>query len=139
MPVQPRPIEERIVSKINAPPSTLGWTARTEYTFPFDPAVCWIWTGAYSKKKGKRYDKGADRPVIQLGRRGTPVVHVLRVMLSLKDGVPLWRRTGFDACHGACQDARCVNPHHGYWGTPGRNRDDRHQYAPETFKRKDQR
>lgn len=135
MSVEPRPIARRLRTKIEAPASLLAdLTYPGLMDFPFNPADHWIWIGAYSKKKGAGYDRGPDRPVIQLGRRGTPVVPVLRVMLSLKDGVPLYRRDGLFACHTeACSLPACVNPFHGYWGTSGRNHQDRERSAPHTF------
>ncbi len=94
---------------------------------------CWIWRGAYSQKTGRwKAGQTPDRPVIQLGGRGSPVVHVLRITLSLKDGVPLDDRAGIKACH-TCDNFRCVNPDHGYWGTDQQNSDDRMARQPETF------
>ena len=91
---------------------------------------CWIWLGAYSTKTGR--PGSADRPVIQLAGRGSPVVNVLRVLLSMLDGVPLKKRRGVKACH-KCDDAQCVNPHHGYWGTDADNTADRMLRQPQTF------
>lgn len=89
---------------------------------------CWIWLGAVSKKRC-----GYPRPVIQLAGRGTPVVTVLRVVLSLKDGVPLDERVGLDACHKPpCTNRLCVNPDHGYWGTKQDNVNDRYR-TPRDF------
>lgn len=141
MPAAPRPLVDRMVPKIAAPVAVVfdpWWeTYPLLAAFYFDRTVCWEWTGAYSKKRGAHYDRGNDRPVIQTGRRGTPVVHVFRIMLALKDGIPLRRRRGYHACHREdCQNTRCVNPWHGYWGTPGRNHEDRERHAPDTFKRK---
>lgn len=95
---------------------------------------CWEWTGAYST--GKR---GSDRPYIRTGGRGSPVVNVLRVMLAYKDGVPLNKRQGVKACHGPCDNTRCVNPHHGYWGTDADNARDRQERNPQSFLRRDRR
>lgn len=140
MPPTPRPVIDRIVPKISAAPA-LGidpWWL--EYPllapFTFDRGECWLWTGACSNK-GK---KGGLRPVIQAGGRHSPVVHVFRIMLALKDRVPLSRRRDLHACHDPlCTSTKCINPFHGYWGTPGRNHEDRERYAPETFQRRSRR
>ena len=90
-----------------------------------DKHGCHIWLGALSVKRGKNI----RRPVIQLGGRGTPVVPVMRVQLSLHDGVPLDERADLQACHKInCRAGRiCVNPEHGYWGTREDNDRDRRQ------------
>lgn len=138
MPPTPRPLIARLVPKITAPPRTPLDPWHEAYpllaAFPFDRHACWIWTGAYSHKRGGK------RPVIQSGKRGSPVALVFRIMLALKDQVPLSRRRDYHACHEPrCANPQCINPFHGYWGTPGRNHEDREQYAPETFKRKESR
>lgn len=141
MPPQPKPVIDRIVPKISALPYDEADPWHEIYPllspFEFDRTDCWMWTAACSDK-GKR---GGLRPVIQAGAAGSPVVHVFRIMLALKDRVPLSRRRDLHACHDirVCDSTKCINPFHGYWGTPGRNHEDREQYAPETFKRKEDR
>lgn len=138
MPVKPRPLIDRVVEKISAPPYKTYDLWHEEYpllnVFPFDRFECWQWTGAMSDKG----EKGGLRPTIQTGGRGSKITHVFRIMLALKDRVPLSRRYGYHACHDekVCSDTKCVNPFHGYWGTPNRNHEDREQYRPDTFKRK---
>lgn len=105
------PIQDRIRAKIQAPLVASLLVDRAFFEYPFDPDACWVWVGAYSKGK-----KGADRPVIQLAGRGTPVVHVARVMLVLRDGVPLEDRQGVQAAH-ICDYPPCVNPWHLEWQT----------------------
>lgn len=96
---------------------------------------CWIWTGAYSVKPKPSQP---PRPVFWVGRlrAGERVAHdapqwivpAFRMALALTDGVPLWEREGLEACHrpGVCTTPACVNPAHGYWGTPLENRMDRY-------------
>src|SRR5688572_7254053 len=91
---------------------------------------CWEWLGAYSKKSSFGGSKGADRPVIQLAGRGSPVVHVLRVLLAHIQGKPLTEFAHVKACH-KCDNAWCVNPHHAYWGTDADNTADRMKRKPE--------
>lgn len=135
----PKPLIDRIAPKISAPASNLFDPWWEEFPllapFSFDRNVCWMWTGACSNKTNRG---GGLRPVIQTGGRGTPVAHVFRIMLALKDRVPLSRRWGMHACHNerVCKSTKCVNPWHGYWGTANRNHEDRERYAPDTFKRR---
>lgn len=63
---------------------------------------------------------GALRPVIRVGGRGSPIVHVARVLLALRDRVPLWQRTGLEAGH-RCHRFWCVNPRHLEWQTSSEN------------------
>lgn len=105
------PLLDRIRAKIDAPLSVD--LLDLFFDWPFDPDACWDWTAAYSR--GKR---GSDRPVIWLGDR---VANVARVMLSLKDGIPLDERDGLEAAH-SCDRAPCVNPFHLEWKTDGANK-----------------
>lgn len=78
---------------------------------------CWIWIGGYSEKR-----RGQRRPVIQVGRRGTPMQLVTRIMLAITDRVPLAARSAakLEAGH-TCGDIRCVNPRHLVWQTRTEN------------------
>lgn len=119
-----QPLVARIIAKIHAPPYV--GPAAEDQVFPFDGRVCWEWVGAYSEKQRRG---SAPRPVIQLGGRGSAVVHVFRIMLSLFDGTPLGERGAFQAAHrpSMCRlGARCVNPLHGYWAGQGQNQRDNH-------------
>jgi hypothetical protein len=121
---------DRILEKIQAP----AGGSRLD-GFPFDEKPCWIWHGAMSKK---RHD--GRRPVISIGSKPCLVVGVLRINLSLLDGVPLSERDGYHACHAeGCDNPLCVNPFHAYWGTPEQNRRDRAVRQPHSFLRKDRR
>lgn len=135
MPGLRAPLRDRIARAITATPHQ-GDAGRQSHALIgryFDPGVCWVWTGAYSKKRG------SPRPVIQLAGRGSPIVHVLRVTLAMLEdpsGVTLHRHQGEHACHGPCADYRCVNPFTAKWGTSAENNDDR---PYESFLRKDRR
>lgn len=101
-----------------------------------DPlTACWLWLGALSKKNGRARNRGSARPVIQLAGRGSPIMHPLRVLLSMLDGVPLKKRSQEKALH-TCDNERCINPHHGYWGTDADNIRDRRVRNPKSFLRK---
>ena len=114
-------ILDRIRKKISAPLALTLPFDKQFADYPFDPEVCWIWTGGYST--GKR---GADRPVIQLAGRGTPMRNVARVMLCLKDGTPVDERIPYHAAH-ACDNPPCVNPWHLEWKTDGDNKREQRQ------------
>lgn len=90
---------------------------------------CWEWTGAMSIKRG-----GYRRPVIWVcrGAEGKQlIVPAFRVALCIRDSTALWDHEGFEACHlPECDNEECVNPFHGYWGTPDDNRKDRYAYLP---------
>lgn len=49
-----------------------------------------------------------------------------RFILAFCDGVPLSERIGLHACH-TCDDTKCVNPVHLYWGTQSENEQDYHK------------
>ena len=126
-----QPLLDRLAEKIHAP-------AVTESRLPgfgFDETAHWMWAGALSKKRC-----GGRRPIIKIDESTNLVVGVLRIMLSLLDGVPLSERDGMHACHAeGCDIPLCVNPFHAYWGTPEQNRRDRHTRQPHSFLRKDTR
>jgi hypothetical protein len=113
------PLIERIAAKILAPPDP----ASPLPGFPFVQEACWLWTGAHSLKRS-----GTRRPIVKVNSATNLVLSTLRVMLSLKDGVPLELRTGLEACHKRnCPNISCVNPFHAYWGTPEQNVNDRYR------------
>jgi hypothetical protein len=93
--------------------------------------ACWPWQGAYNRPgvnfKRKHQAGESRRPVFHLpGPTQSGIkVYAHRFSLSLYDGVPVWERTGLEACH-TCGNFRCVNPAHLYWGTPEQNRKDRY-------------
>lgn len=84
---------------------------------------CWLWTGAYSLK-----NRG-ERPVIQLGGRGTRVVLVTRLLLTWYSGPPPTdqHEAGHTCPHG--ENSRCVNPGHLAWMTRQENEDHKRSYA----------
>lgn len=74
---------------------------------------CHAWTGATAQKRD-----GVRRPKVRVGGRGSRVVLVARLVLVLKDRVPLWRREleRLEAGH-TCGHFWCVNPEHLTWQT----------------------
>jgi len=89
---------------------------------------CWDWTGAMSIKLG-----GYRRPVIWIcrdpGTKKQLIVPAFRVALCIRDNTALYDHNGFEACHlPECDNEECVNPFHGYWGTPDQNRRDRYPF-----------
>ena len=97
-----------------------------------DALACWRWLGAFnrpSKKYREKHGAGESRrPVFKINTQ-TPVVYAHRLSLAITDGIPLWDRTGLEACHRVeCGHFWCVNPAHLYWGTPEQNRADRYPY-----------
>lgn len=151
MPAAVTPLDVRIARKIQAPPWSIHddvWAPfvqaplivegvtndeieRVRLLFGFSPIHCWIWIGAYSHKRG------GYRPAVQLAGRGSPVMSVLRLMLCLRDTVPLDLRDELQACHGPCDNPKCVNPFHAYWGTSKSNHDDRRARQPWSYRRKE--
>ena len=87
---------------------------------------CDRWTGAASLKRD-----GARRPVIQVGGRGSDVIHVARVLLALADGVPLPARGRLEAGH-TCGHFWCVAPRHLRWVTRSENEDDKDTFDEAT-------
>jgi len=85
-------------------------TVRPGRGYWFDRRACWAWTGATKTKRG------GVRPAVQIGRRGSRVVTVARLLLCLQDGVPLAERSGLEAGH-TCHHYWCVNPRHLEWQT----------------------
>lgn len=84
--------------------------------FPFDhPANvvgCWNWLGACSLKR-----RGQRRPHIQLGKRGSRVVLVARLICERFHGPPPspFHEAGHTCPEG--ENALCVNPSHLEWMT----------------------
>jgi hypothetical protein len=86
---------------------------------------CWRWVGIL----GGRGTRGGRRPRIRVGGRGSRIVHVTRILLALKDGVPLQERTdaGLEAGHiRECNHYWCVNPAHLEWQTRSENEQQKH-------------
>lgn len=91
-----------------------------------DPAglytQCWRWRGALSQKRGGRH-----RPVIQLGKRGSKIVVVARLVCEWQHGPP--PTPEHEAGH-TCPDGElslCVSPHHLRWMT--REENEQHKWA----------
>jgi hypothetical protein len=110
-------LRERLLSKIvQAGPAT----------------PCATWVGAYNVDGRRAKRNRGQRPVIQLGRIGSPVVYVTRVLLALADD----RATvivGAEACHRGCPCGppvddryRCVDVDHLRQGTRAENEADKY-------------
>jgi len=86
--------------------------------------ACWSWTGATAQKRD-----GAKRPKIRVGGRGSRVVLVARLLLCLRDRVPLAERDAakLEAGH-TCDRFWCVNPRHLLWQTRIENEEAKHEY-----------
>jgi hypothetical protein len=78
---------------------------------------CWRWTGGTAQKRD-----GSKRPKIQVGGRGSRTVTVARLLLALRDRVPLVLRDDakLEAGH-TCHHFWCVNPRHLEWQTRTEN------------------
>lgn len=134
MPAPSRPLLLRIAEKIRAQSLTsfqrwaifasLPATPAMQLALDvnLDPGVCWIWTGAFSKKRSR-----TRRPNIRVGAAFLGTINPVRVLLSLKDGVPLDDRADLHAAHTECLNLSCINPYHFRWATDAENRDDRRQ------------
>jgi hypothetical protein len=109
---QPIPLEERVLRKVQLP------TGGDEALL----TQCWLWQGACSRR-----ERGADRPVIQAGGRGSRILIVARLFCEWQHGPP--PTPGHEAGH-TCPDgenALCVSPHHLTWMT--RTENERHKWA----------
>lgn len=86
--------------------------------------ACAIWTGATARKRGSR------RPKIRVGGNFSRHVVVARVLLVLKDRVPLWIRDDakLEAAH-ECGHYWCVNVRHLAWKTRVENENDKYAYS----------
>lgn len=84
---------------------------------------CWAWTGKTVKKRG------GVRPAIQVGGRGTRTISVARILLVLKDRVPLSERDAarLEGGH-KCGRYWCVNQSHLEWIDRGGNEDAKAEY-----------
>ena len=85
---------------------------------------CWRWTGGTARKRD-----GAERPKVRVGGRGSRTILVARVLLVLRDRVPLWRREAdkLEAGH-SCNHFWCVNPRHLVWQTRVENENAKHEF-----------
>jgi len=96
-------------------PGATGSLRRRIYAKIIRPSrrACWRWTGATARKRD-----GAKRPKVRAGGRGSRTILVARVLLALRDRVPLWRREleRLEAGH-TCHNYWCVNPRHLQWQT----------------------
>lgn len=99
------------------------------------PDACWPWTGGFNRAKRRSWEaEGRPRPIFRLGGgngvHGGPqvVVYAHRLALCIHDGTLLDEHDGQEACHVPvrCDNLRCVNPVHLYWGTSEENRRDRY-------------
>jgi hypothetical protein len=84
--------------------------------------ACWRWTGATARKRD-----GAKRPQVRVGGRGSRVIVVARVLLSLRDRIPLIDRYGLEAGH-TCHHYWCVNPRHLEWQTRVQNEEAKQEF-----------
>lgn len=86
-----------------------------------DPTKCWVFQGSVN-------DKGYPQIKIPGTRR---IVSCHRLALMIRDGSWNYNSKQF-ACH-TCDNKRCVNPSHLYWGDHNSNMRDaaeRHRWAP---------
>lgn len=85
-------------------------------TVPDDVTQCWEWTGAKSLKR-----RGGKRPVIQVGKRGSPIKLVARLVCEWYQGPP--PTPAHEAGHTCPQgeNSLCVSPHHLEWMTRTEN------------------
>lgn len=81
-----------------------------------NPAKCWRWTGSTARKRG------CERPKVRIGGAVSRVMSVARVLLVLRDRVPLVDRDDakLEAGH-TCHHFWCVNPNHLEWVTRSEN------------------
>ncbi len=88
--------------------------------------ACWEWTGQY------RQHRGAKRPYIVVGGRGSKKITVARVVLALFDRVPLSVRVeeGAEAGH-QCHHAWCVNRRHLRWVSREVNEEQKEEFDDE--------
>lgn len=77
---------------------------------------CWRWSGKTVRKRG------GVRAAIQVGGRGSRTISVTRLLLVLRDRVPLPEREsdGLEGGH-RCAHYWCVNQRHLCWQTRGEN------------------
>jgi hypothetical protein len=83
---------------------------------------CWQWSGSTSLKRG-----GARRPKMRVGGKRSRTIVVARILLSLKDRVPLHLRDGLEAGH-RCGNFWCVNPSHLEWVGRFENEDAKNEF-----------
>ena len=132
----PLNVYKRIFTKVTAPLTPVQrlpiWMITAGLGHGLDPDCCWIWTGAFSKKR-RNY-----RPNVQIepGRFTNP----FRLLLILKTGVKPEDVAHLHAAHNAeCDNPKCVNPFHGHWATHRENQQERARRHPESYIRKDKR
>lgn len=85
---------------------------------------CWHWLGKFVQKRG------SVRPVIQVGGRGSRTITIARLLLVLRDRVPLAERDAaeLEAGH-LCGNPHCVNVRHLRWQTRSENEIMKHELA----------
>lgn len=91
--------------------------------------ACWSWLGGTARHRGGR------RPKIQIGGRGSRTMTVARLLLVLRDRVPLISREleKLEAGH-RCHHYWCVNTAHLEWSTRIDNEHAKYEFdARESF------
>lgn len=76
-------------------------------------------------KKERQKHLRLDKPCIEIGGNSTQFKGLLAY--SLNTTIPHGRKDKVLLCH-ACNNEKCSNPKHLYWGTVKENNDDRYEY-----------
>lgn len=86
------------------------------------PDECWLWTGYTTRRRGLAGRKNGagelEGRICNQVNGDRRMLRATRVSLAIATGE--WH-DDLEACHGACEDSLCVNPHHLSWDTHKRN------------------